>query len=192
MGAGSARRRDSFRSTQHHTWHQQQGWRRCSCVHHSSDGRRQQHKLQHERLRLDMRRRLFPVRSAQQWGWGPGRLGSLFLHSSWVVHLYEKNLKDQHRHCTFNHKQEFRIKLFLSLMCRHIYRYTSVYVHVHTWMNLCVYIYVYIYVFVYIHVPIQTYIHTHIYFSFQREIDLCKASSWMTQIWLLKSCRAEQ
>jgi len=36
------------------------------------EGERQQHKLKHGRLRLEIRSSLFPRRTAQQWSWGPG------------------------------------------------------------------------------------------------------------------------
>lgn len=63
------------------------GWRRCSWALHSIvwwDGERQQHKLKYGRLRLEIRRNLFPMRTAQWWGWGPGRLRCLHLR---VFHI---------------------------------------------------------------------------------------------------------
>lgn len=47
------------------------GWRRCSRALYSGacqEDERQQHKLKHERPRLEIRRSLFPMRTAQQWG----------------------------------------------------------------------------------------------------------------------------
>ncbi|CAN0313289.1 unnamed protein product, partial [Bubo scandiacus] len=80
MWAGSARRRDNFTGTQQHPQHLCEGWKRRSWVLHSSawwEAKRQQHKLKQKQLRLEIRRGVFPMRTAQQWGWGPGKFGCL-------------------------------------------------------------------------------------------------------------------
>lgn len=63
--------------SQRHPWHQRDGWRRAgpfTAVHAWVESKRQWHKLEHKRLRLEARRNLFPMRMVQQWDWGAGSL----------------------------------------------------------------------------------------------------------------------
>lgn len=86
--AGSAGRRDGFGGIQRHPWHR---WMSHSWALHSGvwwEGESQQHKLKHKRLRLEIRWSLSPMRTAQWWRQGPGRLGCLqpweVAHPGWV------------------------------------------------------------------------------------------------------------
>lgn len=56
------------------------GWKSSNQAFHSGmwwEAEKQLHNLKHKRLMLEMRRSLFPMRSAQQQSGGPDRLGCL-------------------------------------------------------------------------------------------------------------------
>lgn len=120
---------------------------------------------------------------------------ALFLHSLWVVHLYEKNFKDQHRHCTLSYKYAILENLPLSHKYTHIYGHRYRYKHVSIQTCLQIQIYVYMYI-IYIHISlcvcvcvcvcvcIFIHIYTHIHISLSRQMyirQLLKDSPQMIQ-----------